>query len=278
MSRRLLPVWFALAFAGGAVNASALSACQRFVSHITGCLTRFAMDYTSLRLVFDYGAVVCAFVLGAMSSVWFLDGRRRRGLAPYIAAPLGLVAVTLVLATVGGLMGYFGRFGTTVETNADFVLLGLLAFAMGLQNASVGTITGMMVRTTHMTGPLTDFSVALGSYARIPEVRAPARRDLTLRGVKMLGFLAGAFVAAVLARRVEYSAFLLPAGIIAVCSYLLSTAVATAEKEAHPEHSSAPLPAKQDVPHPSSVSLAPNAVHANHSESAPSSVPSLAGS
>ena len=62
---------------------------------------------------------------------------------------------------VCGMLGCFGPFGSTVETAGDFVMLSVLAFAMGLQNASVATTTGMIVRTTHMTGPVTDFSIAL---------------------------------------------------------------------------------------------------------------------
>ena len=45
VSRAFLPGWFALAFAGGAVNATALAACRRFVAHVTGSLTHLAMDY-----------------------------------------------------------------------------------------------------------------------------------------------------------------------------------------------------------------------------------------
>lgn len=276
------------------MNATALAACQRFVSHVTGSLTRFAMDYTSLRLVFDYGAVLAAFIVGAMSSYWFLDRRRRRGHSPSVTAPLGLVALTLVVASIGGMLGFFGPFGMTVETNADFILLALLAFAMGLQNASVSTISGMMVRTTHMTGPLTDFSLALGTYVGSPEMRTPVRRDLALRGVKLLGFLTGAFVAAVVARQFAYAAFLLPAVVVACCGVLLAAAVSATEKETRPK---APVSAQISVQHhadlpievepgllrdravvQSSSESSSKAVPSSHSERTSSSVPSLVSS
>lgn len=232
VSRAFLPGWFALAFAGGAVNATALAACRRFVSHVTGSLTHLAMDYASMRLVFDYGAVLASFVVGAMASAWFIEGRRRRGKQPFVMLPFALVSATLVLAGVCGQLGVFGAFGTTVETNADFVLLGLLAFAMGLQNATVTNISGMMVRTTHMTGPLTDFSMALGAFFATPEVRDEVRGVLRLRALKITGFVAGAFVAAVVARQAEYAAFVLPAAVVTGSGLWLTAALKPRDERA----------------------------------------------
>jgi len=37
--------------------------------------------------------------------------------------------------------------------------MALLAFAMGLMNATVATTTSLAVRTSHMTGPASDFGV-----------------------------------------------------------------------------------------------------------------------
>lgn len=230
--QRNLPMWVALSFAAGAVNATALAGCQRFVSHVTGTMTRVGADYDSLRLLVDYGAVLAAFVVGAMTSFWAIDGRRLQGKSPAVAFPLLLVASVLVVVGVAGVLGAFGPFGRTVETTGDFVMLGLLAFAMGLQNASVATTSGMIVRTTHMTGPLTDLSIALAAYVSsgIPDdVRETARKSLKLRGSKVMGFILGAFVAAWFARRVEYAAFFLPALFVAVAAFMLRAAVAHAQ-------------------------------------------------
>jgi uncharacterized membrane protein YoaK (UPF0700 family) len=226
--QRNLPMWVALAFSAGAVNSTALAGCQRFVSHVTGTMTRVGADYDSLRLLVDYGAVLVAFVVGAMTSFWAIDGRRLRGKEPAVAFPLALVSAVLVAVGVAGLMGAFGPFGRTVETTGDFVMLSLLAFAMGLQNASVATMSGMIVRTTHMTGPLTDLSIALAALVSsgIPDdVRETAKKSLKLRGAKVLGFILGAFVAAWFGRRFEYATFFLPATFVAVSAFMLRAAV-----------------------------------------------------
>ncbi|MBK6462201.1 MAG: DUF1275 domain-containing protein [Myxococcales bacterium] len=221
--RRNLPLWVVLAFSAGAVNAAALAACQRFVSHVTGTVTRVGADYGSAYLLLDYAAVLGAFVVGAMSSFWMLDGRRLRGKAPFVGLPLAPMFVAAL-----GRFGAFGPFGKTVETPGDFLMLGLLAFAMGLQNASVASTSGMIVRTTHMTGPLTDLSIALGAYlstAAPADLRERARAGIVLRGAKILAFIAGALVASIAATRLEYLTFLIPAGFVAVAAYVLSSVV-----------------------------------------------------
>jgi uncharacterized membrane protein YoaK (UPF0700 family) len=221
------------------VNAAALAACQRFVSHVTGTVTRVGADYESAYLLLDYAAVLAAFVVGAMSSFWMLDGRRLQGKAPLVGLPLALVAAVLAVVAVLGRLDAFGPFGKTVETPGDFVMLGLLAFAMGLQNASVASTSGMIVRTTHMTGPLTDLSIALGAYlsSGVPaELRTRARATLfiplvcalagiVLRGAKILAFITGALVATVAASRLEYLTFFIPAGFVAVAAHILSGVV-----------------------------------------------------
>ncbi len=221
--RRHVVIWLALTFAAGAVNAAALAACQRFVTHVTGTLTRVGADFGEPTLMLEYACVLVSFVLGAMTSVMLIDGRRMRGLAASPVAPLVLVALVLVGVVIAGHAGVFGAFGAAVETPGDFLLLCVLAFAMGLQNASVATTTGMIVRTTHMTGPVTDFSIGLAtmlSPGPEPIVEA-ARRSVVLRGSKIFAFFAGCLVASLLASQLGYATFLLPAAAVGAAAALL---------------------------------------------------------
>jgi uncharacterized membrane protein YoaK (UPF0700 family) len=137
------------------------------------------------------------------------------------------VAFVLLVTGLVGLAGGFGPFGRTVETPGDFVLLSLLGFAMGLQNASVASTTGMIVRTTHMTGPVTDFSIALATSALggpAPLVAA-ARRSVFLRGSKIVAFLVGALVVSLLTSHLGYASFLLPAGVTVVAATMLGASL-----------------------------------------------------
>lgn len=206
---RHLPSWALLAFSAGAVNAAALLACQRFVAHVTGTVTRIGVSARDV-LALDYLLVLAAFVAGAAAAI--LLARRTGGARPAYWVPLVLVSVLLTVVGVSGHAGWFGAFGGSVETAHDFALLAILSFAMGMQNAAVATATGMAVRTTHMTGPATDIGVALAVLASgDADERASARRSLLLRGTKLFAFVLGGVVAAALAPRVAFLVFLVPA-------------------------------------------------------------------
>lgn len=144
------------------------------------------------------------------------------------------MAITLTCVAIAGQKNAFGPFGQTVETNEDFVLLGLLAFAMGLQNACVAITSGMAVRTTHMTGPLTDFSIGIGALlADVPRsVRRMAKRTVSLRATKLTGFVVGGSLAAVLAPHFLYGVFLFPALMTAIGARLLYSSVESAKLRA----------------------------------------------
>lgn len=220
-SWRHAPTWMLLAFGAGSVNAGAFLACQSFVSHVTGTATKVGMDTGIWAVMMDYGFVILFFIFGAMTSVLALDGRHHRGKAPLHALPLLLVSLLLAGVALAGTLGAFGPFGQTVEQSPEFLLLMILAFAMGLQNATVATTTGLAVRTTHMTGPASDLGVHLATaYFASGEARRAALKGAALRFGKMASFILGAAVIVPVAREAEYLAFLLPA-----CIVLLATAL-----------------------------------------------------
>jgi uncharacterized membrane protein YoaK (UPF0700 family) len=229
-SLRHAPSWLLLAFSAGAVNAIAYLACSRFVTHVTGTVTNIGMDATSVRLALDYAAVLACFVAGAMSSAVLIDARHHQGKSPLYPVPL--VAVALVLAAVGaaGLLGAFGTFGGSVEGPRDFAFLSIVAFAMGLQNAAVATSTGMLVRTTHMTGPATDLGVHLATaYYAAGSQRATALRHAGLRFGKIAAFVSGAAAGAALARTFHYGSFFVPAAVVGLATLLSFVPLRAAE-------------------------------------------------
>lgn len=220
-SPRHVPSWLLLAFGAGSVNAGAFLACERFVTHVTGTVTRLGLDAGLWTLMLDYGIVLGCFVAGAMASVLALDARFHRGKAPLHALPLGIVATMLVGVALAGRLGAFGAFGQTVETAGAFALLSLLGFAMGLQNAAVASTTGLAIRTTHMTGPASDLGVHLATaYFTSGEARRAALRMAALRGGKILAFTLGAVAMVPLARAAQYGAFLVPAAAIVLAALL----------------------------------------------------------
>jgi uncharacterized membrane protein YoaK (UPF0700 family) len=217
---RNLASWALLAFGAGAVNLGALRACDRFVAHVTGTLTRVGADAADV-LGLDYLLVVLSFMVGAGAAVVSVRKLARdRRMLPYWIPLAGVSILLLVVACLGSL-GVFGPFGGTVETAGDFALLCLLSFAMGLQNATVAVSTGMAVRTTHMTGPATDAAVAAATLlVGSSEERTKAWASLQLRGTKLIAFMVGAAVMLPICGRVGFLAFVVPSIACAVATTL----------------------------------------------------------
>lgn len=221
LSARHAPSWVLLTMAAGAVNTGGFLACRRFVTHVTGTVTQLGMDSANLRLVGDTALVLGCFVAGAMASVLAIDVRHHRGQQPLYALPLVVVASLLSLVSLMGLGGAFGPFGGTSESFRDVVMLSALCFAMGLQNASVATSTGALVRTTHLTGPSTDLGVHFARFLFTDgEQRVLALKHTMLRLAKVVGFAGGAVLMVPAAESFGYLAFLLPAAMILAATAL----------------------------------------------------------
>lgn len=218
---RHIPSWFALAGAAGAVNGLAFLSCEEFVSHITGTTTRIGLEWHHLGLAVEYTLVLVSFVVGATASVIWLQARACRGKRPRWAMPLRAVALILAAAAVAGHNGYFGPFGGQLSGDPPFLLLSMLAFAMGLQNAAVASTTGLSVRTTHLTGPATDLGIHLGTaFFATGDERRDAYKGASLRIGKIAAFVVGAGFAVPLADRFGYLSLLAPAMLVSFAAAL----------------------------------------------------------
>jgi uncharacterized membrane protein YoaK (UPF0700 family) len=172
--------------------------------------------------------VLVAFIIGAMASVLAIQARALRGKSPLHAAPLWGAAGILLSVAALGVAGAFGPVGGVAEELPNFVFLSMVAFGMGLLNAGVASSTALAVRTTHMTGPATDFGVNLATaFASRGDDRAKALQVAWLRGGKLLSFIMGAALMFPLVNAGGYVAFAAPAAIligVAVRSFMPSSA------------------------------------------------------
>lgn len=182
---------FALAFAAGALNAGGFLAVQRYTSHVTGAVSLVAdsVVLSEYAIALEAFASVLAFLAGATCCAMIVNFARRRQLQSEYALPL-LVEAALIL--VFGLLGpWLDHFRALL---VPFTAL-LLCFIMGLQNATVTKISNAGIRTTHMTGIVTDLGIELGKllyWNRQPELpgHVVADRDR----MRVLGTLIGAFL------------------------------------------------------------------------------------
>jgi len=189
-----------LAFTAGAVNAGGFLAVQQYTSHMSGILSAMA-DHLALGGVafFLQGlAALLFFLAGAGTSAVLINlGRRSRWSSEY-ALPLLLEA---------GLLLCFGLLGGNIEQLRWLAVpatVTLLCFIMGLQNAMITKISRAEIRTTHVTGMVTDIGIELGkllywnmSRAADPGHFVRADRDkLFVLGVLVGLFFVGGLVGA----------------------------------------------------------------------------------
>ena len=169
--RTALGTAFALAFVAGGINAGGFLAVRQYTSHVTGMVSSLADNLAlgEFALVVDAAVGVLAFLLGAMSCALLVNFARRRRMASEYALPLMLEALLILLF---GLMG--ARLAAFEGLLVPFTIV-LLCFVMGLQNAVVTKLSGGVVRTTHLTGTVTDLGIELGKLLYWNRDREAAR-------------------------------------------------------------------------------------------------------
>jgi uncharacterized membrane protein YoaK (UPF0700 family) len=146
-----------LAFVAGAVNAGGFLAVGQYTSHMSGIFSALADNLVlgTLGLVSVGLGALMLFVAGAACSAILINWGRRRDRSDLYALPLMLEAALLF---------GFGLLGSFAQGSPGFTLVAmlLLCFIMGLQNATVTKISGARIRTTHVTGMITDVGIELG--------------------------------------------------------------------------------------------------------------------
>ena len=138
-----------LAFVAGFANASGLILFGAFTSHVTGNVARVSASVArgDIAGAAQAGVLVAVFLLGAVTASLLVETSLfRRTSSAYGAA----------LLVQGGLLSAF------VVTDAG----SLLSFAMGMQNSLVTRLSGSVVRTTHLTGVVTDLGIEIARWAR----------------------------------------------------------------------------------------------------------------
>ena len=188
-----------LAFNAGAINAGGFLVVGMYTSHMTGFASLLADNMVLGNMTLVLGAVgaLLAFTAGAAVTAMLVNWARQNHLRSEYALPLLVEAVLMLL---------FGLLGATLNRQTPFAVpltVLVLAFTMGLQNALVSKISSSQIRTTHMTGVITDLGIELGKMfywnrtASPLESRVRANRiKLRLFGTLLAMFIAGGVVGA----------------------------------------------------------------------------------
>ncbi|OGB20193.1 MAG: hypothetical protein A2W72_09550 [Burkholderiales bacterium RIFCSPLOWO2_12_67_14] len=194
-----------LAFVAGAANAGGFLAVGHYTSHMTGILSSTADNLVLGQLALAAAGVgsLLAFLLGAMTTAWLVNWGMRRQLRSAYGLPLIVEAAALLV---------FGLFGAAIGLMTPVFLpltVVLLCFIMGLQNAVITKISRAVIRTTHVTGLITDLGIELGKllYVNRHPGQSPvlANRDrLRVHGQLIASFFLGGLTGAMGFKHVGY--------------------------------------------------------------------------
>ena len=187
-----------LCFVAGATNAGGFLAVGQYTSHMTGVVSAIADNLVlgQFALVLAGLVSLLAFLCGAASTAWIVNWCLRHNLRSAYGVPLFLEAMLLLI---------FGLFGAGINVYAGlFVPLTVLVlcFIMGLQNAVITKISNAEIRTTHVTGLVTDLGIEIGKmlyFNRLPDEKKVLanRRKLRLHLTLVTSFFIGGLVGAV---------------------------------------------------------------------------------
>ena len=199
-----LPRWveygsFVLALVAGLVNSIGLLGFEhQSISHLSGIATLLGAGLITANVsdVSHLALIILSFLIGSAISGYVLRSGSLK-LGHNYSALLSLEAILLL--------------GSIFFLSKDFIYGHYLASAAcGLQNALVTTYSGAVIRTTHVTGIITDLGIMLGEKLRGD---AFDKRKALLFLLIIAGFIVGSACGAYLFSILAFYALTIPAGI-----------------------------------------------------------------
>lgn len=204
-----------LAFNAGAVDIAGYLGLRQFTSHMSGVTATIsaALGTGQYSVLLRPAAVLACFLAGAAFCAVLVNWERRRERESLFAVPVFMEAV--LLAIIPAFAG----------VNHLFPTLMMMGFCMGLQNAIITKISHKEIRTTHVTGMVTDIGIELGKLiywnrtAGHAPVLAHRQRLLQLTTLVLL-FVAGGTLSALAFHRMGFLLLLPLAALLAAPTIL----------------------------------------------------------
>jgi uncharacterized membrane protein YoaK (UPF0700 family) len=214
-----------LAATAGYVNSGGFVLIGSFTSHVTGSIGRFANDLANGSFGASISALslALAFFGGAVAASFVLDGSSAKVPLRYCFALAIEAGLLLCFVFIAGL-------SRTTHPRLLDAMAALLCAAMGLQNSLVTRLSGAIVRTTHLTGIVTDLAAETVRWYRWyhwrlltgPRPSQPPRQPpdgrIALLLTITIAFVVGAAAGAVLTARASRWAMCLPAALVGAAS------------------------------------------------------------
>lgn len=183
------------------------------VSHTTGNVTHFAERVGALdfHAAAYFGWLILTFLLGAVCSAVMTERAWRRGARSRYILPMAVQALLLSVMAIG--VDFHHRLPVQNALSSGhhlwtlYWITGVGSLAMGLQNATITRISGAVVRTTHLTGVVTDIGIEsvqlllwyrdrtrTGRIGRLQRLIRLSKRNPTVLRLALLASILGSFL------------------------------------------------------------------------------------
>lgn len=201
------------AFAAGMLNVASLLVFFSFTSNVTGHYAILATEvakgnYYQVAVVFAW---IFTFFMGNFTSNSIVINLGKWNAYVAHATPIVLEIICLMA------VGFYGQYFYSETLQETEMLLGLMLFAMGLQNGLTASISNFAVKTTHLTGATTDLGILCSMFTK-----KKYRENAELVGrAKLLSsiavsYLVGAIAAGYAFMAIEFKTFYLVSGFLVI--------------------------------------------------------------
>ncbi len=202
-----------MCFIAGYINAAGFLLTGRFVSHLTGFATLFGIDFAQQKYSHALGmiAVPVFFVFGAFVAGLFIDWRIYRNKNPHYNWVMSIAGLCLVLIPI---LSHNKNWFLLSDFRHTYILLVLLCFSCGLQNAAISSASASSVRSTHLTGISTDLGLGLARLMTFNYSDQKQRKEVFIAFRRLLciaSFVFGGLIGAAAYLFINYKAFFIPA-------------------------------------------------------------------
>jgi uncharacterized membrane protein YoaK (UPF0700 family) len=209
-----------LAGIAGFVNSGGFVLIGTFTSHVTGSVGRMSTDLArgDAGAAFFALLLVVSFFCGAFGASLVIEGSSERRPQAY---GIALLLQALLLAAFVFIAGL----SRATHPRVLDAQAAILCIAMGMQNSLVTRLSGAVVRTTHLTGVVTDLGIEAARWYRWHRARTglpallkgrvapekPIKQQSLLLLTITLAFSFGALLGGLLTLRASRWAMVMPA-------------------------------------------------------------------
>ena len=176
----------------GALNAVGFLIAGSFTANMTGNISAFADNLANgaVYVAFSFAGLVVAFIGGAGLAAYAIQTGERHRIRSIYALAIAAEAMMLLLLGAALTLSF--------AAPQEALLVIVLSFVMGLQNAVTTMISRARVRTTHVSGMATDIGIELAALVGDARSRDDAMPKLKLHSLTLASFAVGGVCGALL--------------------------------------------------------------------------------